>query len=38
MPAPVLMRENWFSNWIFTSYEAIFHECGDAWNRLTDQP
>ena len=29
------MRENWFSNRIFTSYGDILDHCCEAWNRLT---
>ena len=32
------VRENWLSNRIFPSYEAILHHCCAAWNKLTDQP
>ena len=32
------MRDNWLSNRIFQSYEAIVDHCCQAWNRLTDQP
>jgi transposase len=32
------MRENWLSNRVFQSYDAIVDHCCDAWNRLTDQP
>ena len=32
------MRDNWLSNRIFQSYEAIVDHCCDAWNRLADQP
>ena len=32
------MRDNWLSNRVFTSYEAILdHSCA-AWNKLIDQP
>jgi transposase len=32
------MRENWLSNRVFPSYEAILdHSCA-AWNKLIDQP
>ena len=32
------MRENWLSNRIFGSYEAILDHCCDAWTKLVDQP
>ena len=32
------MRDNWLSNRIFPSYEAIVDFCCDAWNKLIDQP
>jgi hypothetical protein len=32
------MRDNWLSNRVFQSYEAIVDHCCDAWNRLVDQP
>ena len=32
------MRDNWLSNRIFASYEAILDHCCAAWNQLTDQP
>ena len=32
------MRDNWLSNRVFTSYDAIVDLCGEAWNRLVDQP
>jgi transposase len=32
------LRENWLSNRIFTSYEAILDHCCAAWNKLIDQP
>jgi len=32
------MRDNWLSNRIFASYDAILSHCCDAWNRLVDQP
>ena len=32
------MRDNWLSNRIFQSHEAIVDHCCDAWNRLVDQP
>ena len=32
------MRQNWLSNRVFQSYDAILdHRC-DAWNKLVDQP
>ncbi len=33
-----VLRENWLSNRIFTSYEDILGHCCEAWNKLTDQP
>lgn len=32
------MRDNWLSNRVFRSYDAIVDHCCDAWNRLVDQP
>jgi len=32
------MRENWLSNRVFQSYNAIVDHCCNAWNRLTNQP
>jgi transposase len=32
------MRENWLSNRVFRSYDAIVAHCCDAWNRLIAQP
>ena len=32
------LRDNWLSNRVFCSYEAIVDHCCDAWNRLVDQP
>jgi hypothetical protein len=32
------VRDNWLSNRVFRSYEAIVGHCCDAWNRLVDQP
>jgi hypothetical protein len=32
------MRDNWLSNRVFQSYEAILDHCCQAWNKLTDQP
>ena len=32
------MRDNWLSNRVFQSYEAIVDHCCDAWNRPVDQP
>jgi hypothetical protein len=29
------MRDNWFFNRVFTSYDDLV---SDAWNNLTDQP
>lgn len=33
-----ILRDNWLSNRIFTSYENIFDQRYDAWNRLVDEP
>jgi transposase len=32
------MRDNWLSNRLFDSYDAILEHCCKAWNKLTDQP
>ena len=32
------IRNNWLSNQVFASYDAIVDHCCDAWNRLADQP
>jgi transposase len=32
------MRDNWLSNRVFASYDAILDHCCDAWNKLVDQP
>ena len=32
------MRDNWLSNRLFASYDAILDHCCDAWNRLAEQP
>lgn len=32
------MRDNWISNRIFKSYEAILDHCCFAWNKLIDMP
>jgi transposase len=32
------MRQNWLSNRLFCSYDAILDHCCEAWNKLTDQP
>ena len=32
------MRDNWLSNRIFSSYEALLSLCCEAWNKLIDQP
>ena len=31
-------RNNWLSNRVSASYDAIVNHCCDAWNRLADQP
>lgn len=33
-----LMRDNWLSNRIFTSYDNLVDHCYEAWNKLMDQP
>jgi hypothetical protein len=33
-----LIRDNWISNRIFKSYEAILDHCCFAWNKLIDMP
>ena len=32
------MRDNWLSNRVFQSYDAIVDHCCNAWNKLVDQP
>ena len=32
------LRDNWLSNRVFQSYDAIVDHCCDAWNKLVDQP
>ena len=32
------MRDNWLSNHVFRSYDAIVDHCCEAWNKLIDQP
>ena len=32
------MRDNWLSNRVFPSHEAIVDLCCDAWTKLIDQP
>ena len=32
------MRDNWLSNRVFASYDAIVDHCCFAWNKLADQP
>lgn len=32
------LRDNWLSNRVFASYDAIVDHCCHAWNRLADQP
>ena len=32
------VRDNWLSNRVFPSYEAIVDHCCHAWNKLVDQP
>ncbi len=33
-----LIRDNWPSNRVFTSYDDIIDHCCGAWNKLIDQP
>ena len=33
-----VMRDNWLSNRILTSYEDLLDHCCGAWNKLVDQP
>ncbi|MGH8702069.1 MAG: IS630 family transposase [Burkholderiales bacterium] len=32
------IRDNWLSNRVFNSYDAILDHCCEAWNKLVDQP
>jgi hypothetical protein len=32
------LRQNWLSNRVFESYEAIIDAACEAWRRLTSQP
>jgi hypothetical protein len=32
------LRQNFLSNWVFASYEAILDACCDAWNALMALP
>jgi len=32
------MRDNWLSNHIFDSADALVDQCSDAWNRLEAEP
>ena len=32
------MRDNWLSNRVFASYDALLDHCCAAWNKLVDQP
>lgn len=32
------IRDNWFSNRVFENYDNIVAPCGQAWNKLIDQP
>ena len=32
------MRDNWLSNRVFRSYDAIVDHCCYAWNQLVDRP
>jgi hypothetical protein len=33
-----VLRDNWLSNRVFSSYRAILDHCCHAWNKLVDQP
>jgi len=33
-----VMRDNWLSNRVFTSFDDIVDHCCDAWIKLVDQP
>lgn len=33
-----VVKSNWLSNRIFTSYDNIVDHCCEAWNNLVDQP
>ena len=32
------MRDNWLSNRVFQTYDAILDHCCEAWNKLIEQP
>jgi hypothetical protein len=32
------MRDNWLSNRVLASYDALLDHCCDVWNKLVDQP
>ena len=32
------MRDNWFTNLILDSYDAILTRCCEAWNKLVANP
>ena len=32
------LRNNWLSNRVFASHDAVVDHCCTAWNRLADQP
>jgi putative transposase len=32
------MRDNWFSNRVFKSYEDIVALCCEVWNKFSDRP
>ena len=32
------IRQNWLSNRVFQSYDAILNRCCHAWNKLVEQP
>jgi hypothetical protein len=35
---PQIIRDNWLSNRVFSSYDYIVAHYCDAWNKLLDQP
>jgi hypothetical protein len=32
------MRDNWLSNRVFDTYDAILDHCCEAWSKLIDPP
>jgi len=32
------LRDNWLSNRVLNTHDAIFDQCCGAWNELSDQP